>query len=598
VNSPSPLLLSGSLAVFTVKVEGETIPSTFQVVSIETFNAVNRLPKARLTIYDGNPAQANFPISNLDMFLPGKNITITAGYEQQQTAIFGGIIVSQSIEIDQSSASKLIVEITDEAMVMTLERRNAVFEKTTDSDLIKKLISSNGLGADVAATTTVYEDIVQYYATDWDLMVMRAELNGFVVITDAGKVSVKAPDTESTPVLQVTYGDSILELEAEMNAATQYLSSAIKSYSWDDATQQMVESGPGPLTVTEPGNVSSDELAKTFSVETYAQQTGAMIPSAALQDWSTAELLKSKLSKIRGHVRFQGSALAKTGSMIQLAGLGGRFNGPAYIGGVSHNITNGRWTTSVSFGLAWPWFASETPSVSAPGASGQLPPIQGLQTGKVKQVATDPEGEFRVLVELPILGSGSAAVWARLGSFYASNNFGAVFYPEPGDELIVAFMNNDPRCPVIVGSVYSKQLPPAYPPQESNDIKAIVTRTKLELVFDEKNKALEIKTPGKRSVRLDDNAGTITISDPNNNSITLSSSGITIDSAKDLVLKAAANVTISAGAALSMSATTDATLKGMQVSHTATGSFQAHGGTAALTATGTTTITGLMVNIN
>ena len=45
---PSPRRLSGSLTSFTIMVDGAAIPSTYQVDSIETFVAVNRLPKARL----------------------------------------------------------------------------------------------------------------------------------------------------------------------------------------------------------------------------------------------------------------------------------------------------------------------------------------------------------------------------------------------------------------------------------------------------------------------------------------------------------------------------------------------------------------------
>jgi Rhs element Vgr protein len=595
---PSPTLISGSLSSYTIKVEGKAIPTTIQVVAIETSVSINRLPKARLTIYDGSASIANFPVSSLSIFLPGNKITIALGYNEKNTIVFSGVIVAQRIEIDQTASSKLIVDITDQAMAMTLERKSAVFTNIRDSDLIQKLITGNGLSAEVSATTTVYEDVVQYYATDWDLMTMRAELNGFVVVAGGGTVTVAAPDTQAEPVLLVEYGDSILELNAEMNAATQYTSSAIKSYAWDEATQTVLEAGPRPLKVTEPGNVSSDQLAETFGVTTFAQQTGAMLPSSSLQDWSTAELLKSKLSKIRGEVRFQGSSLAKTGSMIQLAGLGGRFNGSAFISAVRHYVSDGRWTTTVTFGLSWPWFASEAPNIPSPQASGQMPPIQGLQTGIVKQIATDPDGEFRVLITLPILGASSPAVWARLGSFYASKQFGAVFYPEVKDEVIVAFMNEDPRFPVILGSVYSKPLPPPFPPDSTNRMKAIVTREKLELTFDDQNKVLEIKTPGKRSVRLDDKAGTLTVSDDNKNTITLSSSGITIDSAKDLLLKAAGSITVQAGAALNMSAGTNATLKGVQVSHTASGSFSAQGGTAKLAATGITTISGALVNIN
>ena len=596
--TPSPLLTSGALTTFEIKVEGTAIPSTFQVYSIDTWLSVNRLPKARLVIFDGSPATGDFPISNLATFLPGKNVTIAAGYDENQTLIFTGVVVSQGIEINQSKSSKLIVDLTDKAMVMTLDRKNAVFANTKDSDLIQTLISTNGLSGTVSSTTTVYEDIVQYYSTDWDLMVMRAELNGFVVITDGGQITVQAPNTQADPVLEVEYGDSILDLEAQMNAATQYKSTAIKSYAWDEATQAMLESGPGSLSVTEPGNVSSETLAATFNVSTYTQQTGGMIPSTALQDWSTAELLKSKLSKIRGQVRYQGSALAKPGSMIQLAGLGDRFNGAAFVSAIHHSICDGMWSSTATFGLAWPWFASEAPNIPAPGASGQLPPMQGLQTGIVQQVATDPDGEFRVQVTFPILGASSTGLWARLSSFYASNGFGSVFYPEKNDEVIVAFMNDDPRFPIILGSVYSKTLPPPYPPDADNNTKAIMTRSKLEVNFDDKNKIIKITTPKSRTITLDDTAGKITISDPDNNTITMSSSGITIDSGKDLVLKAAAGVTITAGTGLTMSASTDATLKGLNVSLTASAELKASGATAAVSGTAETAISGAIVKIN
>ena len=242
---PSPRRLSGSLTSFTIMVDGAAIPSTYQVDSIETFVAVNRLPKARLVIFDGSASGGDFPVSAANTFLPGNKITIAAGYDSNDALIFSGLIIGQSIKIDRTASAKLTVEIADQAMAMTLERNNAVFANIKDSDLIQKLITSSGLAANVTATTTVYEDLVQYYATDWDLMVMRAELNGFVVIADSGKVTVIPPNTQATPVLRVEYGDAILDLNAEMNATTQYKSSAIKSYAWDESTQKVLEAGPG-----------------------------------------------------------------------------------------------------------------------------------------------------------------------------------------------------------------------------------------------------------------------------------------------------------------------------------------------------------------
>lgn len=599
MTAPSPYTTDTSLVTLTIKVDGAEIDSTIQVASVETWTMVNKVPKAQLVLFDGSAADSDFELSSSKTFLPGGKVEISAGYHGQQTPIFTGVIVKQGLEINQTQSSKLVVDITDEAIKMTLARKNELFEKVTDGDLIGKLIGSSGLAKDVAATKTTYEEIVQYYVTDWDLMLTRAELNGFVVMVEAGKVSVKPPDTQQSPVLRVEYGDSILDFNAEMDAATQLSAAAIKSYAWDYATQQLVESGPGSVGVKEQGNVTSAQLAKVFDVQTFVQQTGGSIEKTAAQDWSSSELLKSKLSKIRGSVRFQGSALVKVGKTMELAGLGDRFNGTAFISGVHQQIQNGVWTTTVSFGLSAQWFAADAPHLAAPGASGQLPPVKGLQTGIVKQVAKDPGDEFRVLVSLPLLRNDSKGVWARLGTFYASNGFGAVFYPEVNDEVIVGFMNEDPRYPVILGSVYSKKLAPLYPPDEKNTKKAVTTSSKLEITFDDKDHIIQIKTPKNQIITMDDKAGEISIKDSNNNTVALSKSGIKIDSASNIDITAKGNISIQAGGNLTLSAKANASMEGLQVTHNAKTKFSANGtATAEVTASGMLTIRGAMVKIN
>ncbi len=596
---PSPLDGDTSLVTFKIKVEGNELPDTFQVVSIETWLAVNKVPKAQIVVSDGDAATSDFEISNDKIFLPGNQIEIAAGYGPKQTTIFKGVILKQGIEINRTRGSKLLVEAADAALKMTLARKNDLFQKVRDGDLIGKLIANNGLAKDVATTDVELEQVVQYYATDWDLMLMRAELNGFVVTVEAGKVTVKAPDTSQPPVLGVKYGESILDFQAEMNAATQYQSSAIESSTWDLATQKIVKGAPATVTVTEPGNVSADELAKVFDVKKFPQQTGATIEQPSLPIWSSAELLKSRLAKIRGFVRFQGSALVQPGKTIQLAGVGERFNGNAFISGIHHRIAGGAWLTTVDFGLSPQWFAAETADIAAPDASGQLPPIRGLQTGIVKQVWSDPEGEFRVLINLPLLQSDDQSVWARLGTLYATQKAGAFFLPEQNDEVIVGFMNEDPRYPVVLGSVYSKTLAPKYTPAEKNYKKAIVTKGDLQINFDDENRIIEITTPGKQVITLDDKAVAISIEDSNNNKVTLTKSGITLDSGADVNITAKANITIQAGANLSLSAKADASLEGTQVTHKAKAKFSANGsGAAELTSSGMLTVQGTMVKIN
>ena len=599
---PSPLTSDSSLVSFTIKVAGKEIPSSFQVLSIDTWVSINKIPKARIVIFDGDPSTSNFEISDLDTFLPGRQCEIAAGYDQKDSSIFKGVIVKQGIEITQTQGSRLIVDVVDEAIKMTLDRKNDLFPKIRDSDLIGKLITNSGLAKDVAPTTTVLEQIVQYFASDWDLMLMRAELNSFVVTVEAGKVTVKEPDTKQTPVLRVKFGESILDFNAEMDAATQYQPSAIKSLTWDVATQKLLEAAPPAVVIEEQGNVSSTELAKVFGVKKFPQQTGGTIEEPTLKSWSAGELLKSKLAKIRGYVCFQGSALVKPGKTIKLEGVGERFNGNAFISGVHHNINNGRWITTVDFGLSPQWFA-ETRNIVAPDASGQLPAIKGLQTGIVKGVTNDPDGEFRVLVNLPLLQNVNKSIWTRLSTFYASNKAGSVFFPEQGDEVVVGFMNEDPRFPVIIGSVYSKKLaaPAPYAPDDKNKNtkKAIVTKGNLELSFDDQDKIIEIKTPGKNIIRMDDKAGEISILDSNKNKVSLSKSGIVLESGSNMKITAKGNLTIESDGNLSLNAKGNASMQGAQVAHKAKTKFSASGAmTAELTASGMLTVRGGMVKIN
>lgn len=598
MSAPSPTQLAGTLAAAVISAGGQPLDSTYQVISVEVWHGVNKMPRARLVISDGSPDQATFPISETRTLIPGVALTIALGYDGEQSEVFSGVIHQQGLQISRDGPSRLVVEATDPAMVMTLARKNAIFNQLSDSDLIKKLISGAGLGATVEATTAIQPSVVQFYCSDWDLMLMRAQLNGMVVAVAGGKVKVGVPDTAAAPVLALTYGSSILDFHADMDASTQYAVGAIQSVAWDAAAQALATSGKASTGVTAPGDLGFDDLAGVFGVKQHLQQTGATLDQAGLTAWSSAELTKNCLAKIRGEVRFQGCALAVPGAMVTLAGLGGRFNGNAYLSAVCHTFEQGWWTTSGTIGLSPDWFAASAPRIQAPPAAGQLPAAT-LQTGIVLKVDADPDGEFRVQLRLPLLQAGELGVWARLGSTYASTGVGAVFYPEVGDEVVVAFLNGDPRAPVIIGALYSKKHAPPAPPDARNSRKTIMTRAKLRVDFLDEEQAIEIATDQQQSIRIDDKNGTLVVKDKNGNSIKLGADGVLIDSAGKLAISAKGDLTLQAQGKLALNGGAGVTLAGASISAKADTSFAASGATEAkLTSSAMVTVKGAMVMIN
>jgi len=245
----------------------------------------------------------------------------------------------------------------------------------------------------------------------------------------------------------------------------------------------------------------------------------------------------------KGSITFQGSAKAKVNTVIKLIGVSDRLKGNAYISGVIHTLEEGKWMTEAKIGLSPEWFV-ENHEVAAPGASGLLPGIKGLQTGVVKKINEDPDNEFRVQVEIPILGADGESVWARLSTFYNGNGIGAFFMPEINDEVILGFMNDDPRFPVILGSVYSSSIAAPETPDEDNTIKTIITQSKLQLKFDDENKVITLLTPGGNTIVISDEDKGIALTDENGNTFEMNDSGITINSASSLTLKASDDVTI------------------------------------------------------
>lgn len=595
--APSPTTATSDLASFVIKANGTDVDERYDVISLTVDYALNRIPTARLVIRDGSAASESFAVSAGTDFAPGVKIQLLAGYHEDNAPVFTGLVIKSAIHHPRGGHSTLTITCRDAAIAMTVGRRSACYTATTDSAVMSSLISQHGLTAAVTSTSDQLEEITQFTASDWDFLLARAEANGMVVLVADGKVTVQPPALSASPVLGVTYGIDLLEVSLEEDARTQL--SSVTCTAWDPSTQALVTSNDTIKDDNPLGSDKSSTLAQVTGSATFALNTTTPLAAGSLKIWADAQLLKSSLAKIRGTLRFQGSSAIMPGQTLSLAGLGERFDGNAYVSGVLQEIRDGNWTTVVTVGLDPSWFAAR-PDVSAPPAYALLPGVQGLQIGTVKQIDQDPANQFRVLVTVPVVDNTGKGIWARLARPYATNNAGSFFYPEIGDEVVLAFLDNDPRFPVIVGSLFSSSRPPPLTPDAKNSQKAIITNSQLKILFDEEKKIITLITPKNNSVVISDDAQAITLTDQHSNSVKLSSDGITLTSASDILLKAAQNITLQAQSGkLAATGTQGVTVSGLTVALSADTEFSATGNaTASLTSSGETKIQGTLVMIN
>ena len=171
-----------------------------------------------------------------------------------------------------------------------------------------------------------------------------------------------------------------------------------------------------------------------------------------------------------------------------------------------------------------------------------------------------------------------------LGIYNAGNARGSFFRPEVDDEVVVGFLNDDPRSPIILGCLHSSSLAAPLTPSADNYQKGFFTRENIQLLFDDEKKSVTIKTPGDNSIVIDDDAKSIILKDQNNNKIEMSDKGVIIESGADISLKASSG---------------DIKIEGMNITLSADSQFKAEGSAGAEVSTSANAvIKGSIVQIN
>jgi Rhs element Vgr protein len=544
-----PTPATPDVCTIVILVDGKEIPSTFHLLSVTVSRELNRIPSASIQLDDGEAAKANFAVSDSDIFVPGKAIEIQLGYRSQNQTVFKGLIVKQRIKV-RKNGSLLTVDCFANAVKAIGAKKSHYFTDKKDSDIIDEILGRYALPHEVEVTAPKLKDAVQVDCTDWDFLLCRAEANGQVVNVGDDTIRVAKPTLTGSPALQMAYGATVLELDAEIDARWQ--SKGIKATCWSAGDQAVVDAEANEPSTPQAGNLAATDLAKVMGDDIDAIMHGGAIDQAQLQTWADARLLRMRLARLRGRARCQGFAGVLPDQIVQISGIGNRFAGQLYISGVRHSVSGGNWETDIQFGLS-PDLFMETHNLRPLPAAGLLPTVSGLQMGVVTTLEGDPDGEDRIKCRLPLVSTDDEGVWARLATLDAGQSRGTYFRPEIGDEVVVGFLNDDPRHPVILGACHSSAKPAPEAAADANDHKGYVSREQLKLTFDDDNKVIGLQTPaGNRIILSEDDKG-ITLQDQHGNKIVLDDSGIRIESVKSVTVKASDDVTLS-GRAIECSA--------------------------------------------
>ena len=167
----------------------------------------------------------------------------------------------------------------------------------------------------------------------------------------------------------------------------------------------------------------------------------------------------------------------------------------------------------------------------------------------------DPDNLARVQVRIlncDGVTDQDATIWARVAVPFAGSNRGAFMLPDKGDEVLVVFLNGDPRLPMIVGGLWNgqDQAPETLGGSgEQIDRWTIVGKAGTRIAIVEENSGqatISFTTPGGASGTLTDSNGGKIEFKAAGNTVTLDTQGVTVQASAKVKVQAS-QVEVSAG---------------------------------------------------
>ena len=98
------------LVQFSVRSNGRPLPDTVTLQAMQIHHRIDGSATARLVFLDGDAATGGWPLADSTLFDPASPIRIDAGYGNELTPIFEGVVASLSARSGSDSGSTLVIE--------------------------------------------------------------------------------------------------------------------------------------------------------------------------------------------------------------------------------------------------------------------------------------------------------------------------------------------------------------------------------------------------------------------------------------------------------------------------------------------------------
>lgn len=263
----------------------------------------------------------------------GKELVIKLGDDP----IFEGKITAIEAHYLEDAAPEITVLAEDRLQDLRMTRRTRTFEQASDADVISQIASEHSLTPEVHVTGPTHEVIAQLNQSDLAFLRERARAVDAEVWVEGSTLFAKPRSSRDGSAVKLQHGKELLELSVIADLAEQR--SRVTVSGWDVAAKEAIDEQAEKSAIS--AELGSDTwgpeiLGRAFKDRDEVIVHRVPLTASEARARAEAELRMRARRFVVGRGRAQANAELRVGKLVELAGIGGLFEGKYYLAEVRH----------------------------------------------------------------------------------------------------------------------------------------------------------------------------------------------------------------------------------------------------------------------
>ncbi len=443
----------------------------------------------------------------------GQSVSLELRHTGESHRFFNGIVVAFGTCGRTLTFARYHATLAPKLWLLTKTRRSRVFQNLSTPDILRRVLEGYDVSFKLSVKYLKRTYCVQYQESDFAFISRLMEEDGITyrfLHTDSGHTMVLSDAVTAYPriaadrdvILGNGPGRSRTAWQLCAWRATQCLSTrrfTVRDHSFHlpndplEATLECLQEVRVGRAAHRLIGAAKSEKPEVYEYPGgYAKWHDRPVSHDGTADTELGGLFEDRDRLLRLRVEAEEGAAMRIegggncapftpGTIFELAEAG-ESSGQYLLTRVDHVARNGGWGSGETDVEQYEnQFTCQTADICyRPERSTTRPIIPGVQTATVVGPSNANmfcDGYGRVKVQFPWDREGrhdaGSSCWLRVAQIWAGDGWGAFFWPRIGHEVVVAFENGDPDCPMIIGSVYNAANMPPYTMPARQDLGGI-----------------------------------------------------------------------------------------------------------------------------